>query len=552
MSRAPSANRSPGRAGARARALKGGGAAWGASPPGARRVASGAPRPRLWPIAAAGTGGGEGGFQEAEFRAEVAAVLAEAEAGVGGVGEGRGGWADWGEVGPSGSPTGPAEQRERCILVGIYTKVSPREAYLKSLGPSAGPEHSPAESLEELGRLAESAGLEVVDTTTQFLETPNVTSYMGRGKLAEVNSLARAFDADTVIVDGELSPRQLRNLDAALHAGVCDRTNLILDIFSQRAATREGALQVELAQMEYQLPRLTRMWTHLERQAGGMVKGMGEKQIEIDKRILRKQISQVKKEIEKVRRRRGNARRRRIVREVPVVALVGYTNTGKSTLLNSLCGAGVLEADQLFATLDPTTRRVGLPSGKEALFSDTVGFIQKLPTMLVAAFRATLEETASASLLLHVVDVSHPAAVAQAKVVERTLQEIGAADVPLITVWNKIDSCNDPEEVRRVAQGLRNTVCTSGSTGEGLDGLRALVEEKLQELTMQPVHVLLPYEEGQLLDELHRSGVVEAEAYEEAGVRLAAAAPASLAGRLEPFSVPAPAPPPPPPPPSAA
>jgi len=424
--------------------------------------------------------------------------------------------------------------------VGIYEKESPREAYLRSLGPSAGPEHSPEDSLEELGRLAESAGLQVVGTTTQYLESPNVASYMGRGKLAEVNNLARAAHADTIIVDGELSPRQLRNLDAWLPAGVCDRTNLILDIFSQRAATREGALQVELAQMEYQLPRLTRMWTHLERQAGGMVKGMGEKQIEIDKRILRKQISQVKKELEKVRKRRGNARRRRLVREVPVIALVGYTNTGKSTLLNGLCGAGVLEADQLFATLDPTTRRVELPSGKEVLFSDTVGFIQKLPTTLVAAFRATLEESASASLLLHVIDVSHPAAVAQAKVVERTLQEIGASEVPLVTVWNKIDGCNDPEEVRRVARGLRNTLCTSGATGEGLDDLRALVEEKIQNLTMRTVHALLPYEEGQLLDEVHRTGIVEAEEYEEGGVRLTAAAPSALAGRLEPFAAPPP------------
>ncbi|KAL6207475.1 hypothetical protein ACLB2K_018433 [Fragaria x ananassa] len=248
------------------------------------------------------------------------------------------------------------------------------------------------ESLKELTQLADTAGLMVVGSTYQKLASPNSRTYIGSGKVAEIKSAINALGVETVIFDDELSAGQLRNLEKAFGGDVrvCDRTALILDIFNQRAATHEAALQVALAQMEYQLPRLTKMWTHLERQSGGQVKGMGEKQIEVDKRILRTQIGVLKKELESVRKHRKQYRNQRLSVPVPVVSLVGYTNAGKSTILNQLTGANVLAEDQLFATLDPTTRRVQMKNGMEFLLTDTVGFIQKLPTTVVAAFRATL------------------------------------------------------------------------------------------------------------------------------------------------------------------
>lgn len=323
---------------------------------------------------------------------------------------------------------------ERVILVGAGLK--------KDRGQSR-TQYDLIESLAELGRLAESAGLEVVGQAYQFLDNPNPRTYIGSGKISEIVGLINQTGAETVIFDDELSPGQLRNLERALGVSVrlCDRTALILDLFSQRAETKEGQLQVELAQTEYQLPRLTRMWSHLERQTGGAagkVRGMGEKQIEVDRRLLRGKAAKLRKDIEEVRTHRKLYRSRRAAASIPVVALVGYTNAGKSTLLNRLTDAGVLAEDRLFATLDPTTRRVQMPGGQEILISDTVGFIQKLPTQLVAAFRATLEEISEASLLMHVVDASHPAAGAQIAAVNAVLEELGASSIPTITVWNKV------------------------------------------------------------------------------------------------------------------
>lgn len=296
------------------------------------------------------------------------------------------------------------------------------------------------ESLKELAQLADTAGVLVVGSTNQKLASPNPRTYIGSGKVAEIKSAIHGLGVETVIFDDELSAGQLRNLEKAFGGDVrvCDRTALILDIFNQRAATHEAALQVALAQMEYQLPRLTKMWTHLERQAGGKVKGMGEKQIEVDKRILRTQIGVLKKELESVRKHRKQYRNRRISVPVPVVSLVGYTNAGKSTLLNRLTGANVLAEDRLFATLDPTTRRVQMKNGKEFLLTDTVGFIQKLPTTLVAAFRATLEEISESSLLVHVVDISHPLAKQQIEAVEKVLSELDVTSIPKSMVWNKV------------------------------------------------------------------------------------------------------------------
>lgn len=315
---------------------------------------------------------------------------------------------------------------------------------------------------------------------------------------------------------------------------VCDRTALILDIFNQRAATHEAALQVALAQMEYQLPRLTKMWTHLERQAGGKVKGMGEKQIEVDKRILRTQIGVLKKELESVRKHRKQYRNRRFSVPVPVVSLVGYTNAGKSTLLNQLTGANVLSEDRLFATLDPTTRRVQMKNGSEFLLTDTVGFIQKLPTTLVAAFRATLEEISESSLLVHVVDISHPLAEQQIDAVEKVLAELDVSEIPKLMVWNKVDKVTDPEKIKLEAERREDIVCISALTGEGLLEFCNAVQEKLKD-SMVPVEALVPFDKGELLSTIHQVGMVEKTEYTENGTFVKAFVPLRFARLLTPM-----------------
>ncbi|GAX76601.1 hypothetical protein CEUSTIGMA_g4047.t1 [Chlamydomonas eustigma] len=435
----------------------------------------------------------------------------------------------------------PDDGKERVYLVGASLK-SEGAAGRNGEGSSYGIE----ESLEELGRLADTAGLKVVGSTYQVLSIPNNATYIGSGKVSEVSRAVRALDVETVIFDDELSPGQLRNLEKAVNGGdevrapvkVCDRTALILDIFSQRAQTREGKLQVELAQTEYQLPRLTRMWTHLDRVGGGgQVKGTGEKQIETDKRLLRERASQLKRELESVRTHRRNYRVRRSLTPVPVVAIVGYTNAGKSTLLNTLTEAGVLAEDKLFATLDPTTRKVRLKGNKEVLMSDTVGFIQKLPTELVAAFRATLEEIQDAQVILHVVDISHPHAQAQSEAVNKVLADLDVEHIPLVTAWNKVDQCPDPAQVKAVAAIRPDpTVCISGLTGEGLPDLMSMIASSVTS-GMEEVEVLLPYPQGDLLEQLHVTGQVLSSEFKEEGVLVCAMVPPSVAGRVQQYSL---------------
>ncbi|CAN0906554.1 GTPase HflX [Linum grandiflorum] len=366
------------------------------------------------------------------------------------------------------------------------------------------------ESLKELAQLADTAGLMIVGSTYQKLSTPNPRTYIGSGKVAEIKSAIRALDVETVIFDDELSAGQLRNLEKTFgeDVRVCDRTALILDIFNQRAATHEASLQVALAQMEYQLPRLTKMWSHLERQAGGKTKGMGEKQIEVDKRILRNQIGALKKELESVRKHRKQYRNRRTSVPVPVVSLVGYTNAGKSTLLNQLTGAGVLAEDKLFATLDPTTRRVQMNNGNEFLLTDTVGFIQKLPTTLVAAFRATLEEISESSLLVHVIDISHPLAEQQIDAVDKVLSELDVSSIPKLMVWNKVDKATDPQKIKLEAVKRDDVVCISALTGDGLQDFCDAVQGKLKD-SMVWVEALIPFDKGELLSTVHQVGMVE-------------------------------------------
>ncbi|MCB0076050.1 MAG: GTPase HflX [Anaerolineales bacterium] len=428
----------------------------------------------------------------------------------------------------------PEMQREsRCYLVGVTLKSAEKALW------------SIDDSLAELGRLAETAGLTVVGQSSQALESPHPATYIGSGKVDEVKTAAIAENAAVVIFDDELSPGQQRNLERSFGEGmrVLDRTALILDIFAQHAATREGQLQVELAQYEYRLPRLTRMWTHLARQAGGGaarggaggvgLRGPGETQLEVDRREINRKVAHIKNELDGVRRHREQYRQRRERTGVPVIALVGYTNAGKSTLLNALSGATVRAEDKLFATLDPTTRRVTLPEGQEVLFTDTVGFIQKLPTNLVAAFRATLEEIAEADLLLHVVDIAHPMADGQMDAVEQVLESLQLSERPQLMAWNKRDLLSDERLALFKAEASRygDSVLVSAATGDGVPALLAAVEEMLRR-QMVEVTVQIPYDRGDLVSLVYERGQVEAESHEAEGTSLRAFVPQRLAGRL--------------------
>ena len=320
------------------------------------------------------------------------------------------------------------------------------------------------ESLSELAELARTAGAEVVGRATQRMHVPAVATYIGKGKVVEVAEAAKTASANVVIFDDELSPSQQRNLEKALGTKVIDRTALILDIFATRAQTREGRLQVSLAQMQYLLPRLAGQWSHLERMEGAIgTRGPGETQIETDRRLIRSRISRIKRDLEDVRTQRALYRRRRVRNGLPVVALVGYTNAGKSTLMNGLAKAGVLAENRLFATLDPVTRRLRLPTGETVLLTDTVGFIQKLPTDLVASFRATLEELGEADLVLHVIDIAHANSFEQSQTVEATLRDLEVAEKPTLLVLNKCDLLKDADGHRVEAlEEARSVVAAAG------------------------------------------------------------------------------------------
>lgn len=425
--------------------------------------------------------------------------------------------------------------RERAFMVGV-------ELY------GSGQLMSLDDSLAELELLANTAGLDVVGLATQKLDHPNPQTFIGAGKVDEVKALVEETRADMLLFDDELSPRHLRELENIFREDVqiLDRTGLILDIFAQHASTREGALQVELAQYEYRLPRLTRAWTHLARQAGGGggrsgavggvgLRGPGETQLEVDRRDIRRRIDHLKVELEKVRTHRQQYRARRKRSQIPLIALVGYTNAGKSTLLNRLSAADVYVADQLFATLDPTTRRVELAGGHVALMTDTVGFIQKLPTELVAAFRATLEEIAEADLLLHVVDITHANARAQAEAVYQTLVEIEADHIPVLTVLNKIDRLRDPEGAQQRLEGFSRATAISALTGEGIGELLNAVNNLLYD-TYVDVEMRLPYQQGQLISLFHESGQVEHIVHERGGVVIAGRLPIRLLARFQAYT----------------
>jgi GTP-binding protein HflX len=402
---------------------------------------------------------------------------------------------------------------------------------------------SAEDSLRELELLADTAGLEVVGSLYQRLEQPFPKHFIGPGKVREVAELRERSEAGLVIFDDELSPSQTRNLEEVLQVGVLDRTALILDIFAQHARTHEGRLQVELAQYNYMLPRLRRQWSHLERQAGtgggtsagGVVglRGPGETQLEIDRRLIDQRIAWLKEQLADVHRHRELYRKRRKQVGVPVAALVGYTNAGKSTLLNALSGANVLAENQLFATLDPTTRQVTLSGNHQILLTDTVGFIQKLPTQLVAAFRATLEEINEADLLLHVVDLTHPNAQEHAQTVEKTLEDLGVSRKPTLTVLNKVDLLDgiDPAEVGLLASEMglpSDVIAISSQRGWGLDLLGEKIVSALADM-MVAMDVLIPYQRNDLVSLWHRRGVIDQEEYAGEGTYIQGRIPRALA-----------------------
>ena len=388
------------------------------------------------------------------------------------------------------------------------------------------------EVMEEFAELARSAGAQVLHLATARIDRPNPATLIGSGKLAEVKAAADAIGADLVLVNHPLSPVQERNLERALERRVVDRTGLILDIFAQRAHSHEGKLQVELAQLKHLATRLVRGWTHLERQRGGSIglRGPGETQLETDRRLLQKRVEQLQKRLEKVEVQRTQMRRARVRSALPRVALVGYTNAGKSTLFNALTGAEAYAADQLFATLDPTVRRIDLPGG-HALLADTVGFVRDLPPELVAAFRSTLSEAREADLLLHVVDAADPLREERIAQVDAVLEDIGAGDLPQVLVYNKIDRLEAATPRFERAEDAQPRAWVSARDGIGLDALR---EGLAQLFGMRRIVTTLelPSDAARLRSQLHELGAIRAETHDEAGWRLDIDLPESDARRL--------------------
>ncbi|MGY1841937.1 GTPase HflX [Modestobacter sp. SYSU DS0875] len=418
---------------------------------------------------------------------------------------------------------------ERVVLVGVWTEGTAVDAQ---------------RSLAELAALAETAGSEVLEALVQRRDKPDPATYVGSGKATEIRDIVAATGADTVVFDGELTPGQLNQLEKVLKVKVVDRTALILDIFAQHATSREGKAQVELAQMQYMIPRLRGWGESMSRQAGGRVaggggigtRGPGETKIETDRRRIRARVSKLRKEIAGMATARATQRSSRSRNAVPSVAIAGYTNAGKSSLLNRLTDAGVLVQDALFATLDPTVRRAQTPEGREYTLTDTVGFVRHLPHQLVDAFRSTLEEVSGADLLLHVVDGSDPDPVGQINAVHTVLSEIDASAVPELIVVNKVDAMSE-EDVLMLRQALPGAAWVSARTGEGIEALRDVVAARLPHPHVD-VDVLVPYDRGDLVARVHRDGEVLEERHEADGTRLTARVDDGLAAALDGFTTP--------------
>jgi GTPase len=428
----------------------------------------------------------------------------------------------WDEDGHADAGNRPSSGPEPAVLVGVAL---------------AGHDLSEAEaSLEELEQLAETAGADSVATLLQRRDKPDPATYVGGGKARAVKETAGEHDAKIVIFDDDLSPGQQRNLEELIDRRVVDRTTLILDIFAQRASSAEGKVQVELAQLRYQLPRLRGKWTYFSRLGGGIgTRGPGEAQLEVDRRRVRNRITRLERQLAHLDRGRATKRRARLESEVLRLALVGYTNAGKSTLLNTLTHADVITEDRLFSTLDPTTRRLALPGGQPVLVSDTVGFVRKLPHGLVEAFKSTLEEVSSADLLVHLVDASSPNPSAEITAVRQILAEIGAAHVPELLVLNKRDEVEPAAlEIRSVATGAG--VCISAMTGEGIPELLCEIESRLGSLLVE-LELLIPFTDGDVVSRAYALGEVLEVCHEARGTRLRVRMPRGPAGRFRRFSV---------------
>ena len=380
-------------------------------------------------------------------------------------------------------------------------------------------------SLEELAALADTAGADEAERVLQRRHEPDAATFVGKGKAEELRDISNTVDADTVIFDDELSPAQSRNLEKILGRTAIDRTALILDIFAQHAHTPAGKAQVELAMLRYRLPRLRGKGKGLSQQAGGIGTRMGggETKLEVDRRRLLRRVTKLEEELKELTKNRQTQRKARARSRLPTITIVGYTNAGKSTLLNCLTDAGVLVQDRLFATVDPTTRRLDLPGGERVLVTDTVGFVKKLPHQLVQAFRSTLDEVAEADLLLHVVDASTPDPRAHMDAVRAVLREIGADDVPELIVFNKADivglTSADPDDAKRLLQSHPGSVLLSAETGEGIDRLLDVVGERLREMT-HVVELVVPYDRGDVVAAVHRSGEVVSESHDEDATRM--------------------------------
>ena len=406
-----------------------------------------------------------------------------------------------------------SEIKEKFILVGVETGKDRME-----------------ESLTELEELLETAGGETVGRVIQNLESINKATYVGKGKVDEIRELAEELDADGIVCDDELSPAQLSNLKDELDIKVLDRTLVILDIFAAHAQTSEGKLQVELAQLKYRSSRLTGLGKNLSRLGGGIgTRGPGESKLESDRRAIRERVSQLRSEIEKVESSRETLRKHRMSDGIPVIAIVGYTNAGKSTFLNKITDAGILAEDKLFATLDPTTRSLKIPDGEEVLFTDTVGFISKLPHNLVDAFKSTLEEAKYADLILHVADASNPEVDEQMKVVYRTLEELKVTGKPVVTFLNKQDKL----EEERIIKDIKADAVVKGSakTGEGIDELLSKITEILREGKVL-IDTVLSYADTSKISVIRKKGQLLSEEYEGEGIKVKAYVPKAVAGQL--------------------
>lgn len=406
-----------------------------------------------------------------------------------------------------------SEKKEKFILVGVETGKDRME-----------------ESLSELAELLDTAGGETVGRVIQNLESINKATYVGKGKVEEIREIAEELEADGIVCDDELSPAQLSNLKDELDIKVLDRTLVILDIFASHAKSSEGKLQVEMAQLKYRSSRLMGLGKNLSRLGGGIgTRGPGESKLETDRRAIRERVSQLRAEIEKVESSRDTLRKHRMSDGIPVIAIVGYTNAGKSTFLNKITDAGILAEDKLFATLDPTTRSLKIPDGEEVLFTDTVGFISKLPHNLVDAFKSTLEEAKYADLILHVADASNPEADEQMKVVYRTLEELKVVGKPVITFLNKQDKI----EEERIIKDLKADALVKGSakTGEGIDELLNKISEILREGKVL-VDTLLSYTDTAKISVIRKKGQLLSEEYEGDGIRVKAYVPKAVAGQL--------------------